>query len=132
MYLSVCMVNTFMLEDYKDKFPFLTGLTYSESEYIGIVVNYDNQIVTFYDLEKIPTTELRKEFVKLGETWWWESNRQIPIDVFLHHEMRSFTPFIRTFISKDVEHLFGPMTSLQNLLKKRIKRKGIQLVKKID
>ena len=29
---------------------------------------------------------------------------------------------------KDIEVLFGPMTSLQNLLRKRIKRRGVQLV----
>ena len=33
---------------------------------------------------------------------------------------------------KDIEVLFGPMTSLQNLIKKRIKRRGIQLVRKVD
>jgi hypothetical protein len=33
---------------------------------------------------------------------------------------------------KDVEILFGPVTSLQNLLKKRIKRRSIQLVRKTD
>lgn len=121
-----------MLEDYRDKFPFLTGLKYGEDEYLGIVVNHDNQIISFYDLEKMPSNEIRKEFVSLGEIWWWESNRQIPIDVFLHHEMKPFNIFLRTFVMKDVEHVFGPMTSLQNLLKKRIKRKGIQLVRKTN
>lgn len=132
MYLSVRVVNSFMLEDYKKNFPFLTGLTYANDEFIGIVVNCDNQIVTFYDIAKMPSHDLRKEFIKMGEIWWWESNRQIPIDVFLHQEMKMFFPYLRTFVLKDVEHLFGPMTSLQNLLKKRIKRKGIQLVKRVD
>jgi hypothetical protein len=39
-------------------------------------------------------------------------------------------PYLRTFVMKDVEILFGPVTSLQNLLKKRIKRRTIQLIKK--
>jgi hypothetical protein len=68
----------------------------------------------------------------MGETWWWESNRMLPIDVFLNIEMRMFQPCLKTFIMKDVEILFGPVTTLQNLLKKRIKRRGIQLVKKTD
>ena len=121
-----------MQEDYQEHFPFLTGLNYCDREYIGIVVNYDHQIISFFDLEKIISAGLQKQFLAHGETWWWESNRQIPIDVFLHHEMKPFVPYLSTFIQKDVEHLFGPMTSLQNLLKKRIKRKGIQLVKKVD
>ena len=46
--------------------------------------------------------------------------------------MKEFVPFLSTFVMKDVEVLFGPMTSLQNLIKKRIKRRGVQLVRKTD
>ena len=80
----------------------------------------------------MPDQKTRQDFVNLGETWWWESNRQLPIDVFLHNEIKSFQPFLTTVVMKYVEHLFGPMSTLQNLLKKRIKRRGIQLVKKSD
>jgi len=114
------------------KFEFLTGISYSGSEYVGIVVNQDNQILTFYDVESIPTVALKKEFLELGDLWWWESNRQVPIDIFLYHEMQIFKSCLKTFASKDAEILFGPVTSLQNILKKRIKRRSIQLVRKID
>jgi hypothetical protein len=109
---------------------FLTGLSYGEKEYLGVVVNHDNTIITFYDVDAMPTLAVKKEFIELGEIWWWESNRQIPIDVFLHYEMRPFIPYLKTFVMKDVQILFGPVTSLQNLLKKRIKRRSIQLVRK--
>lgn len=109
---------------------FLTGLSYCGQEYLGIVVNHDNSIITFYDVDAMPTLAVKKDFLELGEVWWWESNRQIPIDVFLHYEMRPFYPYLKTFTYKDVEILFGPVTSLQNLLKKRIKRRSIQLVRK--
>lgn len=109
---------------------FLTGLSYGEREYLGIVVNHDNTIITFYDVDAMPNLAVKKEFIELGEIWWWESNRQIPIDVFLHYEMRPFIPYLKTFVMKDVQILFGPVTSLQNLLKKRIKRRSIQLVRK--
>jgi hypothetical protein len=111
---------------------FLTGIAYAGEEYVGIVVNQDNQIITFYDVQSIPTNKARKEFLLLGETWWWESNRQIPIDVFLHYEMKPFLPSIKTFAMKDVEILFGPVTSLQKLIRKRIKRRTVQLVRKTD
>ena len=111
---------------------FLTGISYSGEEYVGIVVNHDGTILTFYDVEMIPSPELKKEFLDLGEMWWWESNRMLPIDVFLHYEMKPFHPYLKTFAIKDVEILFGPVTSLQNLMKKRIKRRTIQLVKKSD
>jgi len=111
---------------------FLTGIQYASKEYVGIVVNQDNYILTFYDVDAIPTVQLKQEFLELGELWWWESNRQLPVDVFLHHEMQLFRPYIKTFSMKDVEILFGPVTSLQNLLKKRIKRRSIQLVRRTD
>jgi hypothetical protein len=112
------------------KLEFLTGLHYLDKDYVGIVVNHDNSIITFYDVELIPTIELKKEFLVLGDMWWWESNRMLPIDVFLHHEMKPFKSCLRTFVFKDVEIGFGPVTSLQNLLKKRIKRRSIQLIRK--
>jgi hypothetical protein len=46
--------------------------------------------------------------------------------------MKQFVPYLTTVVMKDVEVLFGPMTSLQNLIKKRIKRRGVQLVRKTD
>lgn len=111
---------------------FLTGINYSQKDYVGIVVNHDNNIMTFYDVELVPTLELKKEFLDLGEMWWWESNRMLPIDVFLHYEMKPFRSCLRTFVLKDVEVLFGPMISLQNLIKKRIKRRSIHLIRKTD
>ena len=82
---------------------FLTGISYCGQEYLGIVVNHDNSIITFYDVDAMPTIQVKKEFLELGEVWWWESNRQIPIDVFLHYEMRTFRPYLKTFTYKDVE-----------------------------
>lgn len=114
------------------QFEFLTGISYAGQEYVGIVVNQDNQILTFYDVDSIPSTQKKKDFLDLGEIWWWESNRQLPIDVFLHIEMKEYVPYLKTFAMKDVEVLFGPVTSLQNIIKKRIKRRTIQLVRKTD
>ena len=102
------------------------------NEYVGIVVNHDNAIMTFYDVNKMPSLEIKRKFLEYGDMWWWESNRQLPIDIFLNHEMKEFIPFLSTFVMKDVEVLFGPMTSLQNLIRKRIKRRGVQLIRKTD
>ena len=35
-------------------------------------------------------------------------------------------------ITKDVDFFFGPVISLNNIAKKRIKRRSIQLVRKVD
>ena len=74
----------------------------------------------------------KKLLLELGDLWWWESNRLLPIDVFLFKEMQDFRHCLRTFVLKETEVLFGPVTSMQNILKKRIKRRTVQLVKKVD
>jgi hypothetical protein len=73
----------------------------------------------------------RKFFLEMGETWWWESNRKIPINIFLKREMQAFRPFIKTFNSKDVELVFGPVVNLSEVAEKRVKRKSIQLVRTV-
>ena len=125
-----------MQEINQEEFPFITGLEYgtkhgSTKYYYGVVVNYDSTILTMYDLDKMPSAEIRAEFIKLSETWWWESNRQIPIDVFLFQELIPFRYAIRTFENKHIEVKFGPVTEINNLVKKRIKRRTITLVKNV-
>jgi hypothetical protein len=71
----------------------------------------------------------RKIFLEMGEIWWWESNRKIPINIFLKSEMQVFRPFIKTFNAKDVELVFGPSVNLSEIAEKRVKRKSIQLVR---
>ena len=114
----------------QENFPFISVIVHVSHEYVGIIINQDAQVTSMYDYSMIKSDEEKQRFLELGEVWWWESNRQIPIDVFLHYEMRNFRPYLRTFTYKDVEILFGPVTSLQNLLKKRIKRRSIQLIRK--
>ena len=94
------------MEPIKEELEFLTGIKYSGKEYVGIVVNQDNQILTFYDVDTIPNLTLRKEFLELGQIWWWESNRQLPIDVFLHYEMKQFHSCLKTFATKFLYFFF--------------------------
>ena len=119
-------------EELQEKFPFLTGIEFSQEEFVGIVQIKDAQILSFYDIEKCRNDEEKKVLLELGDLWWWESNRLLPIDVFLFQEMQEFRHCLRTFVLKETEVLFGPVTSMQNILKKRIKRRTVQLVKKVD
>lgn len=122
------------MEDIKqllDKFPFLTYLKYGGNEYIGIIQNVDDQITSIYDFGSLHTTEEKKRFLELGETWWWESNRKIPVNVFLKTEWQEFRASARTMISKDVEIVYGPQVSLKEMLIKKSKRRAITLVKKV-
>jgi hypothetical protein len=117
-------------ENLQQNFPFITVVTYVTTEYVGIVINQDAQVTSLYDYSSIKTEEEKTKFLELGEVWWWESNRQIPINIFLSKEMTEFRYAIRNFASKDVKVLFGPITSLNDIITKRIKRKSITLVRK--
>lgn len=123
------MIN---LETIKEKFPFLTGLRCQNHEYIGIIQNSDDKIISFYDYESIRTPEEKAFFLEQGEIWWWESNRILPINIFLQGQMIPFRYCMKTIVNKDVEIMFGPITSLNNIMKKRIKKRQIQLIRKTD
>lgn len=120
------------LDEIQEKFPFLSGLRFQSQEYIGIIQNSDDKIISFYDYESIRSSEEKKLFLELGETWWWESNRLLPINIFLQGQMMPFRYCMKTVINKDVEVMFGTVTSLNNIMKKRIKKRQIQLVRKQD
>lgn len=123
------MIN---LDDIKEKFPFLTGMRAQNHEFVGIIQNSDDKIISFYDYESIRTPEEKILFLENGETWWWESNRILPINIFLQGQMQQFRYCMQTVVNKDVEILFGPITSLNNIMRKRIKKRQIQLIRKAD
>lgn len=116
------------LNNIKESFPFLSCVSDGTNEYICIIQNTDDKIITFYDLEKL-NTEDKKSILEYGDNWWWESNRILPINIYFQGEMKKFRSALVTLPIKDVEVKFGPVTSLNNLVQKRIKRRQIQLVR---
>jgi hypothetical protein len=115
----------------QENFPFISVIVHVSNEYVGIIINQDAQVTSMYDYTMIKTDEEKQRFLELGEAWWWESNRQIPINIFLAKEIFEFRYVIRNFSTKDVKLMHGPCTSLNDIIVKRIKRKSITLVRKI-
>jgi hypothetical protein len=124
------MINDFF-QKLSETHPFITVCVYANLEYVGIVQNRDDVVTTFYDYGGIVNQELKTAFLELGENWWWESNRLIPINLFLKEDWVIFRPYLKTFNNKGLEILHGPATSMNELAKKRIKRKSITLVKRM-
>jgi len=114
---------------FQENYPFVSCVKSNDVEYVGIVINLDSFVTSIYDISAIKTDEERKLFLEMGEVWWWESNRKIPINIFLKKEMQLFRYAIKTFNSKDIEVVFGPTVNLSEIAEKRIKRKSIQLVR---
>lgn len=114
---------------FQTNYPFVSCIKSNDTEYVGIVINFDNFVTSIYDITAIRSDTERKIFLEMGEVWWWESNRKIPINIFLKKEMQVFKYAIKTFNSKDIEVVFGPTVNLSEIAEKRIKRKSIQLVR---
>ena len=93
-----------------EKYPFITLCVYASIEYVGIIQN----------------------FLELANVWWWESNRSIPINIFLKSEWDPFRMCLRTFVNKDLQILHGPVCSLSEMARKKSKRKSITLVRRVD
>ena len=112
--------------------PFITVCSYAGQDYVGIVQNRDDIVTTIYDYGAIIHQELREKFLVLGDVWWWESNRLVPINMFLKEEWIMFKPYIRTFNNKSLTVLHGPTCSMLELTKRKSKRKSVTLVKRLS
>jgi hypothetical protein len=118
-----------LLKDIQENFPFISVVTYGGTEYVGIIINQDQWVTSMYVFTDLKTDYEKKLFLQLGETWWWESNRMIPINIFLRDELTTMRYAITTMNSKDVRVSIGPTVNLGEMQIKRIKRKSVQLVK---
>lgn len=122
---------TTLQEDLQEKFPFLSCIKHGDQEYVGIIINQDSNVTSLYDYSSCTDDAQKLRLLECGDNWWWESNRKIPINIFMKSEMYIFRDLIKTFATKDVELIFGHMVRLNDITEKRIKRKSIQLIRKI-
>ena len=114
----------------RDKFPFLSLIHKADMEFVGIVQNQDSNVISFYDYGRLMQPQDKMRYLKCGEIWWYESNRKIPINIFLKGDFRYFRSTLITLSAKDLEIVHGPTVRLSDISKKRIKRRTIQLVRK--
>lgn len=120
------------LKKLSDSYPFITVCSYASQDYVGIIQNKDDVVTTIYDYGSIVEPELKSRFLELGDVWWWESNRQMPINIFLKADWDIFRPYLKTFNNKRLVIIHGPVVSLSDLGKRRSKRRSITLVKKLS
>jgi hypothetical protein len=115
-----------------EQYPFITLCVYANNEYVGVIQNQDNAITTIYDFGQIQDLESKRRFLELANVWWWESNRSIPINIFLKRDWDPFKEYLKTFVNKDLKILHGPACSLIDMARKKSKRKSITLVRRPD
>jgi hypothetical protein len=114
----------------RDKFPFLSLIQKGDLEFVGIVQNQDANVISFYDYGRLMMPSDKMKFLKCGEIWWYESNRKLPINIFLKGDFKYFRSTLISLNSKDVKIAEGPTVRLSEIANKRVKRKTIQLVRK--
>jgi hypothetical protein len=114
-----------------ENFPFLTLVSYGGNEYVGIMQNQDHQMASMYCFDNIKNDKDKEEFIELGEEWWWGTNRMIPINIIFKSQWSKYRSSLVTFSLKDFQVVHGPTISLSNICQKRIKRRNIQLVRKV-
>lgn len=125
------MIHNEFFKRLTENHPFITVCSYAGQDYVGIVQNRDDVVTTIYDYGSIINSDLREQFLVLGDQWWWESNRLIPINMFLKNDWEPFKPYIRTFNNKSLTIVHGPICSMLELAKRKSKRKSITLVKRM-
>ena len=120
------------LEDIQSNYPFLTLIKVAKEEYLGIVQNCDQRVISLYSYATLPR-ELKSAFLDYGKTWWWESNRKLPINIFIGNDFQIFRKYLMTFAVKEAAVQFGPTVQLSDLTaNKRIRRKTVQLLRRVN
>ena len=128
---TITMIQNEFFRRLTELHPFITVCSYASQDYVGIVQNRDDMVTTIYDYGAIADSIIKEKFLSLGEIWWWESNRLIPINLFLKEDWMPFKPYIRTFNNKSLIVVHGPICSMSDLGKRRSKRRSITLVKRL-
>lgn len=121
-----------VFEKLTEKYPFISLCMYANSEYVGVIQNKDDVVTTIYDFGAVADQSDKMIYLELASIWWWESNRSIPINIFLRKDWEPFRYTLRTFVNKDLEIMHGPACSLLDIARKKSKRKSIMLVRRLD
>lgn len=119
-----------LLKDIEENFPYVSVVAYGGQEYVGVIANQDQWVTTMYVYTNLKEDKDKELLLDLGEVWWWESNRMIPINIFLRQEIEQLKRCMITMNTKDVKILIGHCVNINSLSNKRVKRKSVQLIKK--
>ena len=115
------------------RFPFLTVALYGcgvqKTTYIGIIQNSSKSLVSVYIVELIKEKDQLLRFLKLGEEWWFQSNREIPINAFLKNDFDEFKFCLKSFNAKDFKVIKGPAISISAMMRRRVRRRQIQFIR---
>lgn len=115
------------LEVIRETYPFFSILILRDGAQIaGIIQNSSPNLIWIYQFEGVPK-ELRKQFIDYGRTWWNQSDRTIPIEVFIGPEFDVFRPQLKGHPRKNIDCIHGHLVDLGETFRRRIKRKIVNV-----
>lgn len=123
------MITSADFHQLQTKFPFLSYIRFRNEDLVGVVQNVDSQVVSFFVYNYLTTTNDKTAFLNLSQEWWDNSNRMIPIDIFLKENFEYFKKIHFCFPKKEVTHLMGHTVCLDDQFNRRIKKRRTQLIK---
>ena len=123
-------INEEFFKKLSENHPYISICSYASQDYVGIIQNRDDSVTTIYDYGAIVIPDLRTRYLELGDIWWWESNRMIPINIFLKEDWGQFRYVVKTLLTKEVTLIAGHTVKLMDLASKRTKRKMVQLMRR--
>lgn len=119
------------VEKINETYPFLSVIRINKEEKVGIIQNCDDKIISIYCFNFIGK-DLQPLFLEYGKNWWWESNRKLPVNMFIGKQFNIFSNALRSYSIKETEIIHGPVTRLSDLLNsKKIRRKTVQLLRRV-
>lgn len=89
----------------------------------GIIMNQTQKITGVYDFAKMSKSEI-DTIISLGKIWWTESNRQVPINVFLFEEFLEFEPYLTNFKNQYIEEINGHVVQLYKIIPTKLELKN--------
>ena len=93
------------------------------TEVVGIIMNQTQKITGVYDFSKM-TEEDKENIIKLGKIWWEESNRQIPINVFLFEDFLPYEKYLVNLKNQYIEEIKGHVVQLYKIIPTKIELKN--------
>lgn len=107
-------------------YPFITVIEHNERIYYGIIKIKSKQYISLYCFQEMSAVDQEALF-GLGKQWWWQSNRMIPISLYMQGEMDKYEKYVKRFNTDSVKLITGPLISLSDLPTKRVKRRNLAL-----
>lgn len=96
----------------KKTYPFLSFFVFVDSFYYGIIQKSNKDYISIYLLNFIKERKDKEIFIKLSQDWWWETNRNFPINFFHRNWDIMFKKYLRTFNWSGIKCYTGPVLNI--------------------